>query len=168
MQLPLHPLQLDVPRPASRSAVLPTPRRIYFGRRTLSVVLLILAWPSALAAAPADRIPDVQRQLDRTQRRGGVLASQVAGLVRRERVARARRLRAELERQRRTLARRLDATYRSDRPDAVTVLLEADGFADLLQDAAFLKRVLRQDGRVMLRTRRLRDRRFVRSLAPVG
>lgn len=159
-----------------------------------AIVMSLILWPKGSPAAPADRLPDVRRELSQTQRRGGVLASEVAAFGRRERTARARaavagrrraalqrtltseqtrlrarrdrlaalktkvrRLRAELQRQRGVLSRRLDASYRSDRPDAVTVILEADGFARILEDAAFLKRILRQDRRVLLRTRRLRD-----------
>jgi murein DD-endopeptidase MepM/ murein hydrolase activator NlpD len=63
--------------------------------------------------------------------------------------ARLTRLRARLLVVRRTLARRLVELYKADTPDAITVVLESDGFADLLTRADFMERVSRQDSRIM-------------------
>jgi peptidoglycan DL-endopeptidase CwlO len=62
---------------------------------------------------------------------------------------RLQRLRARLVEARTTLAGRLVAMYKADRPDVVTVVLESDGFADLLQRTEFMRRVSRQDTRIM-------------------
>jgi murein DD-endopeptidase MepM/ murein hydrolase activator NlpD len=70
---------------------------------------------------------------------------------------RLERLRRELRVARRVLANRLVEIYKSDTPDALTVVLEADGFADLLERAEFLDRISDQDREITDRVRRLRD-----------
>ncbi|MGI8624041.1 MAG: murein hydrolase activator EnvC family protein [Solirubrobacteraceae bacterium] len=59
------------------------------------------------------------------------------------------RLRARLANARITLANRLVSLYKADNPDVLTVVLESDGFARLLDDAAFLNRIGRQDKLVL-------------------
>jgi murein DD-endopeptidase MepM/ murein hydrolase activator NlpD len=76
-------------------------------------------------------------QLERVQRR---LRSERARLV---------RLRARLAEARTALAGRLVALYKADEPDVVTVVLEADGFADLLERTEFMQRVSHQDARII-------------------
>lgn len=68
--------------------------------------------------------------------------------LREERV-RLERLRARLAEARRTLAQRLVEIYKADVPDVVTVVLEADGFADLLERTEFMQRVSAQDRRII-------------------
>ena len=70
---------------------------------------------------------------------------------------RLERLRSELATARRLLAARLVEIYKSDTPDALTVVLEADGFADLLERAEFLERISDQDREITDRVRGLRD-----------
>ena len=70
---------------------------------------------------------------------------------------RLERLRRELATARRVLAARLVEIYKSDTPDALTVVLEADGFADLLERAEFLDRISDQDREVTDTVRSLRD-----------
>jgi murein DD-endopeptidase MepM/ murein hydrolase activator NlpD len=70
---------------------------------------------------------------------------------------RLERLRRELRIARRVLSNRLVEIYKSDTPDALTVVLEADGFADLLERAEFLDRISDQDREITDRVRRLRD-----------
>jgi murein DD-endopeptidase MepM/ murein hydrolase activator NlpD len=48
--------------------------------------------------------------------------------------------------------------YKSDQPDALTVVLEADGFDDLLQRTDFLERLSDRDGTVLARVRVLKAR----------
>ncbi len=72
----------------------------------------------------------------------------VQGKLRAER-ARLTRLRARLLVVRRALAQRLVELYKADAPDAITVVLESDGFADLLTRAEFMERVSRQDSKIM-------------------
>jgi peptidoglycan hydrolase CwlO-like protein len=54
---------------------------------------------------------------------------------------RLEKLRSELATARRVLAARLVEIYKADSPDALTVILEADGFGDLLERAEFLDRI---------------------------
>ena len=71
---------------------------------------------------------------------------------------RLERLRRELAKSKGVLAERLVEIYKADRPDALTVVLESDGFADLLERTEFLDRISDQDRLVVDRLRRLRDR----------
>ncbi len=50
---------------------------------------------------------------------------------------------------RRTLASRLVDMYKADAPDVVTVVLESNGFADLLEQTEFMSRISRQDSHIM-------------------
>ena len=78
----------------------------------------------------------------------------------RDRLERARdrlvRLREEVRVSERALANRLVELYKADEPDALTVVLQADGFADLLERTEFLERVSEQDERIVDRVRRLK------------
>jgi murein DD-endopeptidase MepM/ murein hydrolase activator NlpD len=71
---------------------------------------------------------------------------------------RLERLRRELATAREVLAARLVEIYKADAPDALTVVLEADGFGDLLERAEFLDRISEQDREITDRVRGLRDR----------
>src|SRR3954466_731519 len=66
------------------------------------------------------------------------------------------RLRARLVVARRVLAARLVALYKDDAPDMVTVVLESNGFADLLDRADFLSRISSQDHRIITTVRDLK------------
>jgi murein DD-endopeptidase MepM/ murein hydrolase activator NlpD len=70
---------------------------------------------------------------------------------------RLERLRSELATARKVLAARLVEIYKADSPDALTVILEADGFGDLLERAEFLDRISDQDRQITDRVRGLRD-----------
>jgi murein DD-endopeptidase MepM/ murein hydrolase activator NlpD len=70
---------------------------------------------------------------------------------------RLERLRRELATAREVLAARLVEIYKADTPDALTVVLEADGFGDLLERAEFLERISEQDREITDKVRRLRD-----------
>jgi murein DD-endopeptidase MepM/ murein hydrolase activator NlpD len=70
---------------------------------------------------------------------------------------RLERLRRELDTARRVLAARLVEIYKADSPDALTVVLESDGFSDLLERAEFLERISEQDRNITDRVRDLRD-----------
>jgi murein DD-endopeptidase MepM/ murein hydrolase activator NlpD len=54
------------------------------------------------------------------------------------------------------LADRLVQLYKADEPDALTVVLESDGFGDLLERTEFLERVADQDHRILDRVRELK------------
>jgi murein DD-endopeptidase MepM/ murein hydrolase activator NlpD len=70
--------------------------------------------------------------------------------LRRERL-RLARLRARLVEARVALAGRLVALYKADKPDIVTVALNANGFEDLLERSEFMERVSEQDARIIAR-----------------
>ena len=72
--------------------------------------------------------------------------------LRRERI-RLARLRARLAEARTILAARLVALYKADDPDVVTVILESDGFAEMLERTEFMQRVSQQDTRIIERVR---------------
>jgi murein DD-endopeptidase MepM/ murein hydrolase activator NlpD len=75
--------------------------------------------------------------------------------LRQERI-RLARLRARLAEARIALANRLVELYKADKPDVITVVLESDGFADLLERTEFMKRVSDQDSRIIDRVRTAR------------
>lgn len=64
------------------------------------------------------------------------------------------RLKAKLAESRATLAVRLRALYQGDAPDIVTVILNAKGYADLLERAEFLRRINDQNQRIVVRVKR--------------
>jgi murein DD-endopeptidase MepM/ murein hydrolase activator NlpD len=114
----------------------------------------------------SDRIDTVQSEISATQRRLNQVQSDLDQqkeklLEVRNRLEAARdrleRLRSRLEVARTVLARRLVEIYKADAPDAVTVILESDGFGDLLERAEFLKRISDQDVQITDRVRGLRD-----------
>jgi murein DD-endopeptidase MepM/ murein hydrolase activator NlpD len=105
---------------------------------------------------------EIQATQDRLDRAQDSLDRQKAELLAvRDRLEAARdrleRLRSELDTARRLLAQRLVEIYKSDTPDALTVVLEADGFGDLLERAEFLERISDQDREITDRVRGLRD-----------
>src|SRR3954469_7048173 len=105
-------------------------------------------------AAYTARIVGLQRRIDRLQRRQGVVeadlqtsrarleATQTELRAERRRLV---RLRARLKVVRAGLATRLRELYTAEQPDIVTVILDANGFADLLERGEFLRRVSDQD-----------------------
>src|SRR4051794_12032560 len=86
----------------------------------------------------------VQADLDRKQAELGRLQD----ALRSER-RRLVRLRARLAEARAALGKRLIELYQADRPDIVTVVLDAHGFADLLETGEFMERVSEQDQRII-------------------
>ena len=75
--------------------------------------------------------------------------------LRQERI-RLARLRARLAEARVALANRLVELYKADKPDVVTVVLNSNGFADLIERADFMQRVSDQDARIIDRVRTAR------------
>jgi murein DD-endopeptidase MepM/ murein hydrolase activator NlpD len=66
------------------------------------------------------------------------------------------RLRARLVVAQRVLAARLVALYKDDEPDMITVVLDSNGFADLLDRADFLSRISAEDQRIITTVRDLK------------
>ena len=67
-------------------------------------------------------------------------------------------LRARLKRALRVLRQRLVAIYKSSPPDTLTVILNSNGFDDLLNRYEYLSRIQSQDASIADRVRSLRDR----------
>jgi murein DD-endopeptidase MepM/ murein hydrolase activator NlpD len=66
-------------------------------------------------------------------------------------------LRKELAKAQAVLASRLVAIYKSDSPDLLTVVLEADGFDDLLVRTDYLSRIGKQDSELVGRVKTLKE-----------
>jgi len=81
----------------------------------------------------------------------------------REERARLAKLRARLARSRRILSQRLVELYKAGRPDIVTVILESDGFVDLLERQEFIRRINDQDERIIRAVRTARNESKVTS-----
>ena len=113
-------------------------------------------------AAIERRRADVQAQLDADRIRLATIREELRG--QRRRVV---RLRTRLHQARGVLAARLVALYRTPRPDVVTVIMNARGFADLLEQATYVRFVGHQDKRVIdiVRAARVDARSAVRRLA---
>jgi murein DD-endopeptidase MepM/ murein hydrolase activator NlpD len=63
--------------------------------------------------------------------------------------ARLARLRARLIVARRALGQRLVEMYKADRPDVLSVILNSDGFAELLERGEFIQRIADQDRKIV-------------------
>ncbi len=105
-------------------------------------------------SALEDQIDGLRDQESTVQNRLDIKAAQLEKL-RAELEALQKRLqilRAKLADSQKALSDRLVALYKSDEPDALTVVLEADGFNDLLERTAFLERISEQDQEIVTRT----------------
>jgi murein DD-endopeptidase MepM/ murein hydrolase activator NlpD len=109
------------------------------------------------------RITVLERDISSLRARQAVIEAdlgrrraELASIQRELRSERARitRLRARLLEARRALSERLVYLFKADEPDVVTVILESEGFADLLQRTAFMQRVSQQDARIIDRARK--------------
>jgi murein DD-endopeptidase MepM/ murein hydrolase activator NlpD len=92
----------------------------------------------------AGRQDRLQTSLDSERRE----LARVQADLRSERL-RLARLKARLLQAKRVLSQRLVEQYKSDRPDLVTVVLESNGFADLLERTEFMQRVNHQDATII-------------------
>jgi murein DD-endopeptidase MepM/ murein hydrolase activator NlpD len=109
-------------------------------------------------SAYSARITSLQARIGRLQRRQAAVQADLdrkrAELSRLQTDLRAERrrlvrLRARLAEARAALSQRLVELYQADRPDIVTVILSARGFADLLERGEFMQRVSEQDQRII-------------------
>jgi murein DD-endopeptidase MepM/ murein hydrolase activator NlpD len=66
-------------------------------------------------------------------------------------------LRERLEKSVELLEERLVAIYKSNRPDVLTVILESDGFADLIERYEYLNQIEERDSDIVARVRDLRN-----------
>jgi murein DD-endopeptidase MepM/ murein hydrolase activator NlpD len=124
-----------------------------------------------------NRIDRLQGEISGTRRQLGQVQGQLNRkrdelVAVRDKLERSRsrleHLRRQLRTARRVLARRLVEIYKSDAPDALTVVLESDGFTDLLDRADFLSRISDQDRGVTNRVRGLRGKAEVQTKTLAG
>jgi hypothetical protein len=111
-----------------------------------------MASARARAEAAAQREAQLAGVLAKGRERAAELAERVAE-AEAELVEARDRLRRAIE----TLERRLVAIYKGDMPDATTLLLEADGYEDLITRADYLQRIEDADADLVARVRELRD-----------
>ena len=153
----------------------------------LLAVLSLLASGGAEAQDLQSELDQTQSELEQQQDKKGVLsteldryndqvdqlAGEVATLRNREAlvVAELRRVQARLNREKERLAQlkaqlrrslnvlrqRLVGIYRTPSPDLITVMLESDGFDDLVSRYEYLRRIEEQDSSIVGRVRTLRN-----------
>jgi len=99
------------------------------------------------------RLANVQDELDAREAELQAVRDDLE--VARDKLARARK---KLGLARVGLADRLVELYKADRPDALTVVLEADGFSDLLERTEFLDRISDQDREIVTTVKVLKER----------
>ncbi|MBI4897922.1 MAG: hypothetical protein HY827_06105 [Actinobacteria bacterium] len=121
--------------------------------------------PAGLASDPhvraqqlAARIDQLQGRIDKLQGRENITQADLVRKQARERAiaaeltaarSRLQRTTKRLKHSRRVLSRRLIAVYKSGQPDVVSVMLNSDGFAEMLERAEYLHDVAKQDRRVI-------------------
>ena len=110
----------------------------------------IAAWTRKINGLQ-DRIGGLQARQSRIQ---ADLDAKKAELVKlqtqlRDERARLTRLRARLVETRRQLADRMVEIYKADKPDVLTVVLNSDGFADLLERGEFIQRIAEADRKIV-------------------
>lgn len=94
----------------------------------------------------------IQADLDRKEAR----QREIAVELKRTR-ARLARLKARLAHGKKVLSKRIVAVYKAGEPDILTVALQSDGFAQLVERTTYLHEVAKQDKRVILAVTGLKD-----------
>ena len=150
------PLQSDGASPGARlgdiqKKIRATQGRIGRRKGTERVLTTQISAYSARIGALQARIGRLERrqaevQADLDRKRAELTRLQDALRSERRRLV---RLRARLGEARAALAQRLVQLYQADTPDIVTVILDAHGFADLLERGEFMQRVSQQDQRII-------------------
>jgi peptidoglycan hydrolase CwlO-like protein len=105
----------------------------------------------ASIAALARRLTRIQADLDAKRAELATLRTELAAA--RVRLAQLEAYETHAEH---VLAAQLDASYESDTPDVVTVVLSATGFRDLLERLSFMQRVRKQDVEIIGQVRAAR------------
>ncbi len=108
----------------------------------------------------SDKISQLEGEIATLRTREAEVVKELERIRRQLREARERlqALRKRFHRSLAVLEKRLIAIYKQDQPDALTVILEADGFDDLLNRYEFLNRIEQQDSAVIARVRTLKTR----------
>jgi peptidoglycan hydrolase CwlO-like protein len=118
-----------------------------------------IAHDNARIQAFQSKISDLQAEIDGLQLNLSIqerLLAKDKEALRRSR-ARLVRLRTALKHDRQVLAEQIRAAYESPQPDLVTVVIEAKGFADLLESVDRMQAVGRQNANVVHSVRDTRD-----------
>jgi murein DD-endopeptidase MepM/ murein hydrolase activator NlpD len=105
-----------------------------------------------------DEIDGIQQQEASVQKRLDLKQAELHKLRVELKILRRRlaKLQERLRISQEALADRLVELYKTDEPDALTVVLESEGFNDLLERTTFLERVSQQDQGIVDRTRTLK------------
>jgi murein DD-endopeptidase MepM/ murein hydrolase activator NlpD len=105
------------------------------------------------------KISQLQGEVAVLRNREAIVAQQLRETVARLKAEKARliELREKLDRSLEVLSQRLIDIYKADEPDALTVLLDSDGFDDLVNRYDYLTRIQDQDSEIVDRVRFLRD-----------
>jgi septal ring factor EnvC (AmiA/AmiB activator) len=106
-----------------------------------------------------DRVDQLRGEVATLQNRIAIVETQLQKKEAELKEAKARlvELRAHLKRSLRVLQQRLVDIYESNNPDAMTVILSAHGFNDLLSRYDYLQRIQSQDTSIAVRVKRLRN-----------
>jgi peptidoglycan DL-endopeptidase CwlO len=106
-----------------------------------------------------DRVDLLRGEVATLQNRIAIVQTQLQKKEAELKEAKARlvELRARLKRSLRVLQQRLVDIYESNSPDAMTVILSAHGFNDLLSRYDYLQRIQSQDTSIAVRVKRLRN-----------
>ncbi len=175
------------PRPDISYAFAPSRRLLLGALLALAALTVLAASVSAPAQDLQGKVSEKRQALDSAKDERGVLTTeisaysdridkltgQVAALRNREAKVQAELdeaearlkteqenlqiLRERLERSVKILRKRLVAIYKSEQPDALTVVLESDGFDAVLEQYEYLERIQSQDSNIVGRVRDLRD-----------
>ena len=105
------------------------------------------------------RISQLQGEVAILRSREAVVAQQLRETIARLEAEEQRlaELRLKLDRSLNILSQRLIDIYKSDQPDALTVILDSEGFDDLVNRYDYLTRIQDQDALIVARVRFLRD-----------
>lgn len=106
------------------------------------------------------KISKTTKHIDKLQAREAVVQDELNRKQIELQAARVRlkRLKLKLKRSQRVLAVRLIEIYKADEPDIVTVILQSDGFSDLVERVDFMSRIGEADSKVVDRVRILKGK----------
>jgi murein DD-endopeptidase MepM/ murein hydrolase activator NlpD len=110
-------------------------------------------------SALSDEISQLEGELATLRTREATVKNELDALRAQLHAARERltTLRARYHRSMGVLEDRLVAIYKQDEPDALTVILNADGFDDMLERYEYLNRIEDQDASIIARVRDLKE-----------
>ncbi len=148
----------SVPPAADAAGVSQLQQRISAGQNRISSLAGALGAASAQLGQLNSSIAGLQSRISRIQadlnaKRAELLALRKALAVARTRLARLEAFEARAET---VLSRQLVNSYESPRPDIVSVVLEAQGFPDLLERLSYARLIRKQDARVVSQVRSAR------------